>query len=171
MLIILGGLPASGKTTLAKALAVTLPAMHVRVDTIEQAIRAAGIAEPGPAGYVVAYGIAADNLDAGHIVVADSVNSLSVTRDAWLAVAARTGKPAVEIEVICSDKAEHRRRAETRATDVPGLVKPGWQATTDRVYEDWGGRPIVVDTALQSIDTIVADLILRLQSTMPFAPR
>ncbi|MGO6670405.1 AAA family ATPase, partial [Rhizobium ruizarguesonis] len=45
MLIIFGGLPGSGKTTIARALAERLNAVHVRVDTIEQAIRASGIAD------------------------------------------------------------------------------------------------------------------------------
>lgn len=39
MLIILGGLPGSGKTTLAKALAKKLKAVHVRIDSIEQSIK------------------------------------------------------------------------------------------------------------------------------------
>ncbi|MGO7815331.1 AAA family ATPase, partial [Rhizobium ruizarguesonis] len=56
MLIIFGGLPGSGKTTIARALAERLNAVHVSVDTIEQAIRASGIADDaGPAGYIVAY--------------------------------------------------------------------------------------------------------------------
>jgi len=39
MLVILGGLPGSGKTTLAKELAKHLKAVHVRIDSIEQAIK------------------------------------------------------------------------------------------------------------------------------------
>src|SRR5688572_4995923 len=73
MLIIFGGLPGSGKTTIARALAERLNAVHVRVDTIEQAIRASGIADDaGPAGYIVAYGVAGDNLTLGRTVIADS---------------------------------------------------------------------------------------------------
>ncbi|MEZ2128428.1 MULTISPECIES: AAA family ATPase [unclassified Sinorhizobium] len=164
MLIILGGLPGSGKTTIARALAKRIKAVHVRVDTIEQNIRASGgsNSDVGPAGYMAAYGIAGDNLTLGNIVIADSVNCLGITRAAWLSVADRSAVPAVEIEVICSDKTEHRRRAETRATDVPGLRKPTWNEITDRVYEDWGQRPTVIDTATRGVDELVADLVLRL---------
>ena len=48
-------------------------------------------ADVGPAGYVVAYGVAEDNLRIGRIVVADTVNPVQATRDAWLDVARRAG--------------------------------------------------------------------------------
>jgi predicted kinase len=164
MLIIFGGLPGSGKTTTARALAKELGAVHVRIDTIEQNIRASGMlsSEVGPAGYMVGYGIAEDNLTLGNVVVADSVNPLKITRDAWLSVAARSGVPAFEIEIICSDRSEHRRRAETRASDVPGLRKPSWEEIVARDYEDWVPSPIVIDTAKQSVDQAVAELVSKL---------
>jgi predicted kinase len=165
MLIIFGGLPGSGKTTTARALAARIEGVYVRGDTIEQAIRRSDVlkGEVGSAGYVVAYSVAEDNLSLGRTVVADSVNSIQITRDAWLDVAKRCNVPAVEIEVICSDKAEHRRRAETRPTDIEGLVKPTWQETVAREYDDWGGRAIVVDTAARGVDEIVADLVVQLR--------
>ncbi|NTF82463.1 AAA family ATPase [Rhizobium rhizogenes] len=164
MLIIFGGLPGSGKTMTAQALAKRLKAMYVRVDTIEHALRNSDVlkADEGPAGYMIAYGVAEDNLKLGQTVVADSVNSIRITRDAWLSVAKRAGAQAVEVEVVCSDRAEHRRRAETRMTDIEGLVKPTWDKTVNRHYENWGTRPIVVDTAHKAVDDLIAELMVRL---------
>jgi predicted kinase len=165
MLVIFGGLPGSGKTTIARSLAERLQGVYVRVDTIEQGLRNSGMlkADVGPAGYMAAYGIVEDNLLLGRTVIADSVNPIRITRDAWLQVAKRAGTPAIEVEVICSDKAEHRRRVETRVTDVKGLVKPTWDEVVNRTYDDWGGRQIVVDTADKAADDTVAALIVLLR--------
>ena len=166
MLIVFGGLPGTGKTTVARALARHLQAVHVRVDTIEQAIRSCDVlkADVGPAGYLVAYGVVEDNLRLGRTVVADSVNSVRVTRDAWLDVARRAGVRAVEVEVICSDAVEHRRRVETRTADIDGHQLPTWQAVVDRQYESWDREHIVVDTALMGADEQVSVLVGRLGS-------
>jgi len=43
MLLILSGLPGTGKTTIAHELARRLRAVHVRIDSIEQAIRSSGV--------------------------------------------------------------------------------------------------------------------------------
>ena len=164
MLIIFGGLPGSGKTTIARALAKRLGAVHLRIDTIEQTVRDSGMlrSEVGPAGYMVGYALAEDNLTLGNIVVADSVNSLTITRDAWVSVAARAGVRAVEIEIVCSDKVEHRRRVETRASDIPGLINPSWEKVITRDYDDWGQRPTVIDSAMLSVDQAVAELMSKL---------
>jgi len=162
MLIIFGGLPGSGKTTIARALAQWLNAVYVRVDTVEQAIRASGVADDvGPAGYIAAYAVAGDNLALGRTVIADSVNPLQITRAAWLSVAQAAGMTAVEIEVVCSDKAEHRKRIETRTTDVEGLVKPTWQEVCDRAYDEWHD-PIVIDSASRTVESAVDQLVVRL---------
>lgn len=159
-LVVFGGLPGTGKTTLARELARQLGATYVRIDTIEQALRDSGAlaSEVGEAGYRVAYVLAADNLRLGVSVVAESVNPLKITRDAWRAVAIDEGAKVVEIEVVCSDLAEHRRRVESRQSDIPGLSLPSWQDVLERQYEPWARPHIVVDTATSCVDGLLAEL-------------
>jgi predicted kinase len=158
VLYIFGGLPGSGKSTLARRLAQDHRAVHLRIDTIEQALREAGGRTDGPEGYLVAYRLAADNLRLGLSVVADSVNPLRITREAWRDVAQRAGVPFVEIEVVCSNETEHRARVETRSPDIPGLVLPTWDKVVSRDYEPWDRPHLVVDTAGQTVEQSVATL-------------
>jgi predicted kinase len=154
MLIIFGGLPGVGKTAIAAELARLIGAVHLRVDSIEQAIRASGaVSQPlNDAGYLVAYAVAGDNLRVGRTVIADSVNPLQLTREAWTGVAKRAGVRAVEIEVTCSDVNEHRRRVETRTTDVPGLKLPTWEDVVGREYHPWDRAHLVIDTAGRTVE-------------------
>ena len=56
--------------------------------------------------------------------------STIATALAWVGTAKAVGAELVEVEVICSDEDEHRRRAQVRSSDVEGLVKPAWAAIT-----------------------------------------
>lgn len=158
ILIIFGGLPGTGKTAIAWELARQLDAMYVRIDSIEQAIRDSGVVSKplNDAGYRVGYAVAEDNLRLGRTVVADSVNPLQLTRDAWIGVANRVLASAVEIEVKCSDPNEHRRRIETRATDISRLRLPTWQEVISREYHSWGREHFIVDTAAHTVEQSVS---------------
>lgn len=164
MLIVFSGLPGTGKSTLARALAARLRAALLRIDTIEQALRAVrpDEAEMGPDGYLAGYAIAADNLSLGRTVVADAVNPIDLTRDAWRTVGERAGVPVVEIEIACSDRAEHRRWVETRVADIAGLVMPTWQNVLDRDYRPWTRDRLVVDTAGRTPEDCVEEIVDRL---------
>ncbi|HEY7609229.1 MAG TPA: AAA family ATPase [Alphaproteobacteria bacterium] len=99
MLVAFGGLPGTGTTTIARDLARRCKATFLRIDTIEYALWAAGAVtgDMGPAGYVVAYALAEANLRPGQTVVADSVNPVSRTRNAWRSAAASAGAPLPQL--------------------------------------------------------------------------
>src|SRR5262245_10762006 len=119
MLIVMSGLPGVGKTTIARELARTTGAIHLRIDSIEQALRNAGHVVEAE-GYRIAYAVAEDNLRLGRSVVADCVNPWPLTRREWRSVADRAGARAVDVEIVCSDLEEHRRRVESRRADISG---------------------------------------------------
>ena len=168
MLIIFGGLPGVGKTAIARELARRTGAVYLRIDSIEEAMRASGVVSRplDDAGYRAAYAVAEDNLRLGRTVVADSVNPLPVTRHAWLAVANRAQVRAIEIEVVCSDIDEHRRRVETRIADLPGFRLPAWNEVASREYQAWDSANLVLDTANRNVEQCLG-LIVEALSPRP----
>ena len=147
VLFILSGLPASGKSALAKLLAKEYDAVYLRIDTVEQGLRdICGLDVQGE-GYRLSYRIAADNLKLEHNVIADSCNPIALTRAEWQEVATENGNKYVNIEVVCSDEKEHKKRVETRLPEVKGLKLPTWEEIKNREYQSWDSERIIIDTA------------------------
>ena len=161
VLVVIGGLPASGKSTMASALARRIKVPYLRVDRIEQAIVDwSDLEHPvGPAGYAVAHSLAAEQLQLGLDVVVECVNPVALTRDPWLDTAAGAGAAILEVEVVCSDPDEHRRRVAARTSDVPGLVKPTWREVKDREYQPWTRNRLLIDSFDLSVEQAVGQLL------------
>lgn len=170
MLVVLGGLPGVGKSSIAHALLSQWHAVYLRIDTIEQALRDSNVltgGNVGAAGYMVAYALARTQLAQGLPVLADCVNPLPVTRDAWRSAAKAAQVPWLFVEVVCTDATEHRRRVETRVGDVAGLVLPAWDSVQSHDYTPWAdgcGRRLLVDTARLSAWDAAALVLAALQS-------
>ena len=161
MLVVLGGLPGVGKTTIARELSRALNAVHIRIDSIEQALRESGH-EVEEEGYTVGQAVTEDNLRLGRRVVADSVNPWPLTRENWRSVAARAGVMAIDVEIVCSDKAEHRRRVESRVPDITGHRAPSWSEVVERDYRPWDREHLVIDTARQDVHESVSVILAAL---------
>lgn len=152
VLYVFAGLPGTGKTALATRLASRMAAAYLRIDTIEQALRDLCSFSVEGEGYRLAHRVAADNLRLGVSVVADSCNTIDLTRREWEDVALNNAARCRNVEITCSDETEHRRRVETRDTTVQGLRLPSWSDVQNREYEPWQRERIVVDTSGSTID-------------------
>ena len=151
VLVVVSGLPGSGKSALADALGQRLGAPVLSVDPIEAAIWRSGISpsfETGVAAYEVAAVLAERHLRLGLTAIADAVNSLEVARRMWRRAANRTGSPMRVIEVICSDIDVHRKRLANRARNIDGFPEPSWEQVLARrdEWEDWADDSLMLDT-------------------------
>jgi predicted kinase len=161
-LYIFSGLPAVGKTTLARQLAAHLKSVYLRIDTIEQALReVCGIDVQGE-GYDLAYRLASTNLKMGLSVIADSCNPIQRTRDEWDRTALNASATSVNIEIICSNEEENRTRVECRQPTITGLKLPSWDEVLHRDYDAWTRERIVIDTSGRTEDQSFGELLSRL---------
>jgi predicted kinase len=126
---------------------------------MDQAIWASGTAPSDlfDWSYRAAQAIAADNLGLGLDVIADCVNDCQEARDGWEKAAQRIGAEVRWLEVVCSDPVEHRRRIETRSTDIMGLALPDWDAVAVRAYDKWNRDRLMIDTAHRSLEVCVEE--------------
>jgi predicted kinase len=149
-LIEFGGLPGTGKSTLAARLADETAAVWLRIDEIEGAMRRNGLTseQTGVAAYSVAHDVAANQLRRGLTVIADAVNPVSEARAGWRGLAASLNCGHVVIETVCPDGDEHRQRVEGRVSDLPGWVYPTWAEVQQRaaLYEPRTDHRLTLDT-------------------------
>jgi len=166
-LIEFGGLPGTGKSTLARDLADRTGAVLLRIDEIESAMRRNGLTpqQTGIAAYSVAHNVADSHLRRGMTVIADAVNPVAAARDGWRHLAADCGAQHVVIEVQCTDEAEHRRRVEQRGSDIPGWTHPTWDETRQQIadYEPRTDDRLVVDST-RAISACQAEIARHLES-------
>lgn len=78
-LLVVSGLPGTGKTALAKTLVREVQAAYLRVDVVEPLLIRAVI-DVGLLGYEIVRELALSNLAMGRSVVVDLVNPLPITR-------------------------------------------------------------------------------------------
>lgn len=161
ILVALSGLPGVGKTTLAKELAAQVKAVHLRVDSVESALKNSVLQiDPAEdAGYLAIASVAVDNLLLGFDVIADTVNPIEITRNLWARTADSGSAHLLNVEVVCSDQVLHRYRVEARESDIQGLVVPDWQKVSDRKFDPWKEDRLVVDTSIDEVKECASKVV------------
>lgn len=160
MLIVMAGLPAAGKSTIAEVVGNRLGFPVVSVDPIETAILSAGIDEDQPTGlaaYLVAGAFADAVLSGGGSIIVDAVNAVNPAREQWVKLAERQKAELRFIEVVCSDPEVHRQRLDARAARLAETALPGAFAVEQSLdeWEEWSGASgAIARITLDSVESL-----------------
>jgi predicted kinase len=150
-LIVLSGLPGSGKTVLAESLSRALSVPIFSIDPIEAAMWRAGLAKAQTeiAAYEVAQALADEHLRLRHSVIVDAVNAGEAPRSAWRNLAAKHRISLKIIECVVSDETTHRQRIEARVRSIARTHEFTWARLQQRraEYEAWTDPRLVLDTS------------------------
>lgn len=137
-LIILAGLPGTGKSTLARLLSKELSLVYLRVDCIEAPFIAHNPnAGSEGEGYQALINIAVENLKLGHAVIIDTVNPLHLSRAMFMDLSEEIKAETFQFELKMKDMSLHKKRVEERKSDITNLRVPTWQDVLNREYEEW----------------------------------
>jgi predicted kinase len=162
-LIVLAGLPGSGKSTVAEALSRHFSLPLISVDPIEAAMWRNGLSkdQTGIAAYGVAQALAGEQLRLGHSVIVDAVNPVEAPRAGWRGLAAKYRADLKIIECVCADQATHRRRIEARIRNIEGMAEVTWARVEQRraEYEAWTDARLTLDTSVQPPERLLAEAI------------
>jgi predicted kinase len=159
VLIVLSGLPGTGKSALADGIARTLRLPVLSVDPLESAILRAGITpsfETGLAAYLAAETLADGYLAVGLDPIIDAVNSVETAREMWRALARKHRVLLRIVECLVSDPAVHATRLANRQRDL-ALGEPTADDVARRRAEwtDWPEPHLALD-ALDELEANIA---------------
>ncbi len=162
-LIVLAGLPGSGKSTVAEGLARHFSWPVFSVDPIEAAMWRGGLArhQTGIAAYEIALALAGEHLRLGHSVIIDAVNPVEAPRAAWRHLAAKHRADLKIIECICADEATHRQRIEARIRNIDGMADVTWARVLERraEYQAWTDARLTLDNSQRPPERLLGDAI------------
>lgn len=169
MLVVISGLPGTGKTAVAEEVARDADAVHLSIDTVENALLGVGFPRSwttGVAAYEAARAVVEQNLGLGRIVVVDAVNDSEAARDTWRRAAATTDAPLLFVLLTLDDEAEHRRRLEGRTRNLTNVPEPSWDDVRGRgvTFEPWVDVDLRV-SAHRSVQEIAGVILSRLGAT------
>jgi predicted kinase len=156
-LIIFAGLPGTGKSSLARAVARELKAVYLDKDTIKDRAMALAVQMKldqanqlaGALSYELLVDLARDNLTLDLSVVLDSPAAYQVFREKVKQLARSLKVNLRLIECICTDEKLLRQRIEGRGGNFPDYRTRDWSTyQRDRArFEQITDRRLIVDTA------------------------
>ena len=119
MLVVISGLPGTGKTAVAEAVARETGSVHLSIDAVEDALLGAGLEASwttGVAAYEAARAAAELNLALGRTVVVDAVNDSEPARDSSRATMTFCWLPPDSVSTATSELLARMSKASTSST-------------------------------------------------------
>ena len=149
--IVVSGLPGSGKSTVAEGIAEKLGIPIFSVDPIESSIIKSGIKrsfETGLAAYLVTETLVAEQLSLGIPAVIDAVSAVKEARDMWRTLSNKFNARLIIIECAL-DRDLHKKRIESRVRNIHGIPEVTWNDVDNRSreYLTWKEKRLVLDTS------------------------
>ena len=166
-LIVLGGLPGTGKTTIAEFIAGRFSIPLFSRDQIEAALVGSDLKFPtksheipnlSGAGFSVLSMLAEQQLKRGQSAILDSTARSQQIRDEWIDISKKYGASHLAVHCVCSDPNVHRQRIEGRERGIPGWYELSWENVEDaaRRFEDWATDRLICDCC----DSLESNLML-----------
>ena len=150
-IIVVSGLPGSGKSTIAEAIAKKIHSPLLSVDPVESSILKSGISrsfESGLAAYIVVQTLASEQLKLDMSVIIDAVNPVQEARDIWHVLEVKHNAKLFIIECLL-DEQIHKQRLHDRIRNMHRIPEVTWEDIEKRKkeYIPWKEKRLILDTA------------------------
>ena len=152
-LIIVSGLPGTGKSTLAEAVGRYFGIPVFAKDWLEASLLQSGLKSTdesrslGHAGYELLTVLTRRQLMLGQSVIVDSVAATKTIRAEWRKLAKRYQAEWRVIECVCSNESIHQARLNVRRRRIPGWHELEWSEVerVKRHYIPWRSAHLTLD--------------------------
>lgn len=151
-LIVVSGLPGTGKTTVAEHVARSTGATVLSLAWLLGVLKsteACDTARSSELAYDLLSRLAEHQLRMRCSIVLDSMAGSGPVRERWRRLASESSARLLVIECVCSDATVHRQRVGARQGGIPGWRDPDWSHVEQMRsrYEPWHEERLVIDAA------------------------